>query len=105
MRVAYFYFMKQEADRVRAAAPGHASYWQRLTLADYRGGPFADRSGGLIVFDSESKEHAERLVSGDPFLREGLLDSTGSRSGSAIQMEAARRRVIHGIGRETRWWR
>jgi uncharacterized protein YciI len=74
MRVAYFYFMKQEADRVRAAAPGHASYWQRLTLADHRGGPFADRSGGLIVFDSESKEHAERLVSGDPFLREGLLD-------------------------------
>jgi hypothetical protein len=74
MRVAYFYFMKQEPYRVRAAAPSHAAYWQALALDRYRGGPFADRSGGLIVFDGESQEHAERLVSGDPFLREGLLE-------------------------------
>jgi hypothetical protein len=44
MRVAYFYFMKPEPERVRAAAPDHASYWE-LALNDYRGGPFADRSG------------------------------------------------------------
>jgi uncharacterized protein YciI len=74
MRVAYFYFMKQEPDRVRAAAPDHASYWQELALNDYRGGPFGDKSGGLIVFDSESEEHAERLVGRDPFFREGLLE-------------------------------
>jgi uncharacterized protein len=74
MRVAYFYFMKQEPDRVRTAAPRHASYWQARALDRYRGGPFADKSGGLIVFDGESQEHAERLVSGDPFLREGLLE-------------------------------
>jgi hypothetical protein len=74
MWVAYFYFMQHAPDRVRAAAPRHASYWQRIALANYQGGPFADRSGGLIVFNSESLELAERLVSGDPFLREGLLD-------------------------------
>ena len=74
MRVAYFYFMKQEPDRVRAIAPRHASYWDALAVDDYRGGPFADRSGGLIVFDSDSREHAERLVSRDPFLRERLLE-------------------------------
>jgi hypothetical protein len=73
MRVAYFYFMKQEPDRVRAAAPRHA-YWRALALGRYRGGSFADKSGGLIVFDGESQEHAERLVSGDPFLREELLE-------------------------------
>jgi uncharacterized protein YciI len=74
MRVAYFYFMKQGPDRVRAVAPRHASYWHELALGRYRGGPFADKSGGLIVFDSASEEHAERLVSGDPFLREGLVN-------------------------------
>jgi uncharacterized protein YciI len=74
MRVAYFYFMKEEPDRVREVAPRHASYWQALALDRYRGGPFADRSGGLIVFDSATQEHAERLVSRDPFLREELLD-------------------------------
>ncbi len=74
MRVAYFYFMKEEPDRVRDVAPRHASYWHALALGRYRGGPFADRSGGLIVFDSATQEHAERLASRDPFLREELLD-------------------------------
>lgn len=74
MRVAYFYFMKHEPDRVRAIAPRHASYWNELAVDAYRGGPFADRSGGLILFDSDSREHAERLVTRDPFLRERLLE-------------------------------
>jgi uncharacterized protein YciI len=74
MRFAYVYFMKPEPDRVRAIAPHHAAYWQQLALRDYRGGPFADRSGGLITFDAESPERAEELVSGDPFLRERLLE-------------------------------
>jgi uncharacterized protein YciI len=74
MRVAYFYFMKPEPDRVRAVAPSHAAYWQGLALGNYRGGPFADRSGGLIVFDSESREQAEQLISRDPFVRAQLLE-------------------------------
>ena len=74
MRFAYVYFMKPEPDRVRAIAPHHAAYWQQLALRDYRGGPFADRSGGLITFDAESPERAEELVSRDPFLRERLLE-------------------------------
>ena len=71
---AYAYLMKPEPERVRAIAPSHAAYWQQLALRDYRGGPFADRSGGLITFDAESPEHAEELVSADPFLRERLLE-------------------------------
>ena len=58
MRVAYFYFMKPEPERVRTVAPRHAAYWQGLALPDYRGGPFADRSGGLILFDSNSAQEA-----------------------------------------------
>ena len=74
MRFAYVYFMKPEPDRVRAIAPDHAAYWQQLALRDYRGGPFADRSGGLITFNAESPERAEEVVSEDPFLRERLLE-------------------------------
>jgi hypothetical protein len=27
MRIAYFYLMRDEPDRVRAVAPAHAAYW------------------------------------------------------------------------------
>lgn len=75
MRVSYFYFMKPEPDRVRAVAPQHGDYWRALDLAHYLGGPFADRSGGLITFEIASVDEAERLASEDPFLREGLLEN------------------------------
>ena len=74
MRIVYFYFMKDSADRARVVAPRHADYWKQLELRGYGGGPFADRSGGLITFESESIEEAERLVADDPFIREDLLD-------------------------------
>lgn len=73
MRVSYFYFMKPEPDRVRVVAAEHADYWRALDLHHYLGGPFADRSGGLITFECGSVEAAKRLVSQDPFTREGLL--------------------------------
>jgi uncharacterized protein YciI len=74
MRFLYFYLMKDAPDRVRAAAPKHAAYWRELGLRDYLGGPFADRSGGLITFQAASGAQAERLVANDPFLSEGLLE-------------------------------
>lgn len=74
MRFAYVYFMTNNPERVRAAAPHHAAYWNDLNLHDYRGGPFADRTGGLITFDADTPERAAELVAGDPFLRERLLE-------------------------------
>jgi len=74
MRFLYFYLMRDGPDRVRAAAPKHASYWRELRLRGYLGGPFADRSGGLITFEAESGAAAEALVANDPFLREHLLE-------------------------------
>lgn len=73
MRFAYFYFMKEDPDRVGAMVPQHVAHWRELGLREYLGGPFADRSGGLITFEARSGEEAEQLVADDPFVREGLL--------------------------------
>jgi uncharacterized protein YciI len=76
MRIAYFYWMKNDPDRVRTTAPQHAKYWRDLALPGYLGGPFADRSGGLITFEAGSLEAAERIIAADPFVREELLESS-----------------------------
>ena len=65
--------MANDPRRVRATAPVHAEYWQELQPADYEGGPFADRSGGLITFSAVGIDEAEAAVSGDPFVTKGLL--------------------------------
>jgi uncharacterized protein YciI len=70
----YFYLMTGATDQVRAAAPKHAGYWRQLGLPDYLGGPFADRSGGLITFSAGSAADADQLVAEDPFVRERLLE-------------------------------
>jgi uncharacterized protein YciI len=74
MKFTYLYFMKDEPDRVRAVAPDHAAYWRGLALRGYQGGPFMDRSGGLITFDHDSEQAAERFTSNDPFRLEDLLE-------------------------------
>ena len=76
MRIAYFYWMKDDPDRVRTVAPEHAAYWRGLGLLGYLGGPFADSSGGLIIFEAESVETAESIIAADPFVREELLESS-----------------------------
>lgn len=76
MRVLYFYWMKDDPDRVGAVAPQHASYWRELRLPEYLGGPFADRSGGLITFEADSLEQAGGFVAADPFVREELVESS-----------------------------
>jgi uncharacterized protein YciI len=70
----YIYFMKNDPDRVAAVAPEHAAYWHGLELRMYLGGPFADRSGGLISFETDSHDDAAQLVADDPFVREGLVE-------------------------------
>jgi hypothetical protein len=50
-----------------------AAHWRDQALPGYLGGPFGDRSGGLIIFHAPDRERAERLVSADPFVRQDLL--------------------------------
>jgi uncharacterized protein YciI len=48
----------------------------RSWTARVRGRAFADRSGGLITFEAESLEAAERIITADPFVREELLEGS-----------------------------
>lgn len=76
MRIVYVYWMSDEAGRVGTVAPRHAAYWRALGLREYLGGPFADRSGGLITFEASSLEQAERTIADDPFVQERFLESS-----------------------------
>ncbi|HET7516480.1 MAG TPA: YciI family protein [Actinomycetes bacterium] len=74
-RFAYLYFMKDDPDGVRATVGRHVAYWHQLRLPGYLGGPFQDRTGGLITFQAEDDERARRAVDADPFMQEGLLEA------------------------------
>ena len=71
---AYFYFMMDQPDKVGLTVPEHIDYWNKLQLEDYLGGPFQDRTGGLISFSAKDLESAETIVENDPFIREELLE-------------------------------
>jgi uncharacterized protein YciI len=65
--------MKDDPERIRRTVPRHVSHWRGLSLPGYVGGPFEDRSGGLITFDAEDLDAAKLAVKTDPFVQEGLL--------------------------------
>jgi uncharacterized protein YciI len=75
MRFAYVYFMKDEPDRIRATVARHVAHWHDQRLPGYLGGPFEDRSGGLITFEAEDHERARHAVDSDPFMQEDLLEA------------------------------
>jgi uncharacterized protein YciI len=74
MRFVYCYSMKDDSDAVREVAPKHAAYWHELGVAEYIGGPFADRSGRLISFEAPAEGPAGRIVSNDPSQHAGLIN-------------------------------
>ena len=66
--------MKQEPDKIQSVVPLHVEYWKRGNLLGYRGGPFVDKSGGLITFKAESMAEATNIVRADPFVSADLLE-------------------------------
>ncbi|NOY57940.1 MAG: hypothetical protein GXO75_03270 [Calditrichaeota bacterium] len=70
----YFYFMKNDPDKIRSVVPLHVAYWKNCRLNEYASGPFADRSGGLITFKAETIEKATESMMSDPFVSEDLIE-------------------------------
>ncbi len=74
-RFMFFYFMKKAPEKIKAAVPLHIEYWHKLKLSNYLGGPFGDRSGGMITFEAESIEEATKITDNDPFVIQDLLEN------------------------------
>lgn len=66
--------MKRKFEKIREVAPVHVDYWKRCNLEKYTGGPFADKSGGIITFEAEDIEEAATIIQKDPFVSENLLE-------------------------------
>jgi uncharacterized protein YciI len=62
-------------EKIRVIVPRHVEYWKEQSLPGYAGGPFSDRSGGLIIFEAAALTEAQSLVDGDPFMMEGVLST------------------------------
>ena len=72
-RFIYFYFNRNEPEKIRRVVTTHIQYWQAANLNGYMGGPFSDRTGGLISFTASSLEEATTIIEEDPFVLEELI--------------------------------
>lgn len=73
-RFVYFYFNRNEPEKIRQVVPAHVQYWKTANLKEYTGGPFGDHTGGLISFVAPSFEEATEIISQDPFVLQDLID-------------------------------
>ena len=73
-RFLYFYFNRNEPEKIRQVVPAHVGYWRSTNPNGYMGGPFSDRTGGLISFVTASLEEAEQIIRQDPFILENLIE-------------------------------
>ena len=70
----YFYFNRNAPEKIRQVVNAHVDYWKTANLKDYSGGPFSDRTGGLISFKASSLEEAAEIILKDPFNLEDLIE-------------------------------
>jgi uncharacterized protein YciI len=73
-RFVFFYFNRNEPEKIRQVVPAHVQYWKEMDVEGYMGGPFAERTGGLISFVAPNLEVATNIILDDPFILEGLID-------------------------------
>lgn len=62
-----------DADKHKASRPAHLKYVSELYTEGkvFAAGPFPDGKGGLVIYDCESEEEAERLANADPAITSG----------------------------------
>lgn len=72
-RFVYIYFNRNEPEKIRRVVPVHVGYWKSANVKEYTGGPFGDRTGGLISFVAPSLQEATEIILQDPFIVEDLI--------------------------------
>jgi uncharacterized protein YciI len=98
-RYAYVYDMAGDPELIRATAPHHTDYWRSLALPGYAGGPFADRSGGLITFLADDEGEARQAVAGDPFTRAAVIGESRLKAWQPIGADEPLTPVLHAHSR------
>jgi uncharacterized protein len=75
-----------DASTIAKARPAHRQYLTGLRDQNKLviSGPFADDSGGLLVYEAESPEQVDTLVREDPFAKQGVFLSWEIRAWSVI---------------------
>ena len=66
----FMYILAADLDLIKKCLGQHVSYWKGLSLEYYKNGPFADKSGGLIIFSAENEKRAEEVLQQDPLVTE-----------------------------------
>lgn len=65
--------MKTNPELIGKIVPHHIGFWKESNVNDYMGGPFSDRSGGLITFSAITFDEATEIIHKDPFVIENIL--------------------------------
>ena len=71
----FSYMMSDQREKIKALVSLHIEYWNSQEFEYYKGGPYSDRSGGLIIFSSANIKEAESVISNDPFVTGDVLDN------------------------------
>jgi len=70
----FMYILADEIDKIKKNLGQHVGYWKGLDLEYFKNGPFADKSGGLIIFSAADDDAAEEIISRDPILFDKTVD-------------------------------
>jgi hypothetical protein len=66
----FFYLMVSDPKDLPRVVPEHIRHWALHRSDTYRGGPFADRSGGLIVFEAPDLSSVKEGLLAESWLKE-----------------------------------
>jgi len=77
MKFAAIIEYTKDASVISATRPAHREYLKKLVESDRLviSGPFTDDSGGILVYEANSAEDAEKLIRDDPFAKAGVFTS------------------------------
>ena len=86
MKYAAIIRYTSDASAIAKARPAHRQYLGNLSEQGKLviSGPFADDSGGLLVYEAASPEEVEAMIADDPFSKGGVFLSREVRPWNVV---------------------
>lgn len=69
----FMYLLEQDIEKTKQFLGKHVIYWKGMNFDYFKNGPFADKSGGLIIFSAADEERAKNTIAEDPLLAGGAI--------------------------------